>query len=110
MKRYALYRTGGSILTHTAVRTRRDPSGLHGELVGGARSSRRQRPLVVGIDETLERRRGKKIVAKGIYRDPAKLAFQPLPLRQDERPKMGVRNAFGGGPVGFEGLGFAVSV
>src|SRR5215203_1092799 len=26
-------------------------------------------PLVVGIDETLERRRGKKICAKGIYRD-----------------------------------------
>jgi hypothetical protein len=27
-------------------------------------------PLVVGIDETLERRRGRKIVAKGVYRDP----------------------------------------
>ncbi len=27
-------------------------------------------PLVVGIDETLERRREKKIRAKGIYRDP----------------------------------------
>ena len=27
-------------------------------------------PLVVGIDETLERRRGKKIAAKGVYRDP----------------------------------------
>ena len=26
-------------------------------------------PLVFGIDETLERRRGKKIKAKGIYRD-----------------------------------------
>ena len=26
-------------------------------------------PLVLGIDETLERRRGKKIAAKGIYRD-----------------------------------------
>ena len=29
-------------------------------------------PLVVGIDETLERRRGKKITAKGIYRDPVR--------------------------------------
>src|ERR671911_1348882 len=29
-------------------------------------------PLVVGIDETLERRQGKKIVAKGIYRDPVR--------------------------------------
>jgi hypothetical protein len=27
-------------------------------------------PLVLGIDETLERRRGKKIGAKGVYRDP----------------------------------------
>ncbi len=29
-------------------------------------------PLVVGIDETLERRYGKKIAAKGIYRDPVR--------------------------------------
>jgi hypothetical protein len=29
-------------------------------------------PLVVGIDETLERRRGKKIAAKGIYHDPVR--------------------------------------
>src|SRR5260221_14362448 len=27
-------------------------------------------PLVVGIDETIERRRGKRIAAAGIYRDP----------------------------------------
>ena len=27
-------------------------------------------PLVMGVDETLERRRGKRITAKGIYRDP----------------------------------------
>ena len=29
-------------------------------------------PLVFGIDETIERRRGKKIKAKGIYRDPVR--------------------------------------
>src|SRR5258708_6305018 len=29
-------------------------------------------PLVFGIDETLERRRGEKIAAKGIYRDPVR--------------------------------------
>lgn len=29
-------------------------------------------PLVVGVDETLERRQGKKITAKGIYRDPVR--------------------------------------
>ncbi len=29
-------------------------------------------PLVLGIDETLERRWGKKIRAKGVYRDPVR--------------------------------------
>ena len=29
-------------------------------------------PLVLGLDETLERRRGKRITAKGIYRDPVR--------------------------------------
>ena len=29
-------------------------------------------PLVVGIDETLERRYGKKILARGVYRDPVR--------------------------------------
>ena len=33
-------------------------------------------PLVLGIDETLERRRGKKISAKGIYRDPVRSSRQ----------------------------------
>jgi hypothetical protein len=29
-------------------------------------------PLLVGVDETIERRRGKRIAAKGIYRDPVR--------------------------------------
>lgn len=29
-------------------------------------------PLVVGIDDTIERRRGAKIAARGIYRDPVR--------------------------------------
>ncbi len=29
-------------------------------------------PLVVGIDETIERRRGKRIAAAGLYRDPVR--------------------------------------
>jgi hypothetical protein len=29
-------------------------------------------PLVLGVDETLERRQGKKIAAKEIYRDPVR--------------------------------------
>src|SRR5687768_6660442 len=35
-------------------------------------------PLVVGIDETLERRQGKKISAKGIYRDPVRSSHSHL--------------------------------
>lgn len=34
--------------------------------------SRSDAPLVFGIDETIERRRGDKIKAKGIYRDPVR--------------------------------------
>ena len=33
-------------------------------------------PLVVGIDETLERRWGKKISARGVYRDPVAKSLQ----------------------------------
>jgi hypothetical protein len=33
-------------------------------------------PLIVGIDETLERRWGKKITAKGVYRDPVRSTHQ----------------------------------
>jgi hypothetical protein len=32
--------------------------------------SKTDEPLVFGMDETIERRRGEKIAAKGIYRDP----------------------------------------
>jgi DDE superfamily endonuclease len=33
-------------------------------------------PLLVGIDETIERRRGKRIAAKGIYRDPVRSSHE----------------------------------
>src|ERR671912_2510883 len=29
-------------------------------------------PVILGIDDTIERRRGKRIAAKGIYRDPVR--------------------------------------
>jgi hypothetical protein len=35
-------------------------------------------PLVVGIDEMLERRRGKKIAARGVYRDPTRSTHENL--------------------------------
>ena len=34
-------------------------------------------PLVIGVDETLERRWGKKIAAKGVYRDPVRSTQDP---------------------------------
>ena len=36
------------------------------------RTFHREGPLVFGIDDTIERRRGEKIKAKGIYRDPVR--------------------------------------
>ncbi len=33
-------------------------------------------PIVVGIDETIERRRGSKIAARGIYRDPVRSSHE----------------------------------
>jgi hypothetical protein len=29
-------------------------------------------PVILGLDDTIERRRGKRITAKGIYRDPVR--------------------------------------
>ncbi len=31
-----------------------------------------KQPLIMGIDETIERRRGRKIAARGVYRDPVR--------------------------------------
>ena len=65
-------------------------------------------PLVLGIDETLERRRGKKIGAKGLYRDPL------LSSRERFVKTSGLRwicvVLLGRGYVGFSGLGTAVSL
>ena len=36
-------------------------------------------PVVVGVDETIERRRGAKIAAKGIYRDPVRSSKRHFP-------------------------------
>jgi hypothetical protein len=32
----------------------------------------RNAPMIMGIDETIERRRGRKIAARGVYRDPVR--------------------------------------
>ena len=57
-------------------------------------------PLVVGVDETLERRQGKKIAAKGICPRPGKI--QPYPLGENQWTTRWIRvSAPGGGTVGF---------
>ena len=33
-------------------------------------------PLILGLDETLERRYGKKISARGVYRDPVRSTYE----------------------------------
>jgi hypothetical protein len=35
-------------------------------------ASRLYGPVLLGLDDTIERRRGKRIAAKGIYRDPVR--------------------------------------
>ena len=51
--------------------------------------------LIVGIDETLERRYGKKIAAR------ASGPFHQPELREEPRPKMGLHDGIGGGSLGF---------
>ena len=63
-------------------------------------------PLVVGIDETLERRWGKKIAAKGVYRDPVRSTHEEFV--KSSVPKVGMRDAVGGDPLGRAGMGSAL--
>ena len=44
--------------------------------------------VVIGIDDTIERRWGATISARGIYRDPVRSSQGPL--RQDQRPALAV--------------------
>ena len=48
----------------------------------------------MGVDETLERRRGKKISAKGIYRDPVRSSASTSSKRA---PQVGMPDAFDAG-------------
>src|SRR5215203_406196 len=59
-------------------------------------------PLVVGIDETLR----EEDLGQG--RLPRSGPFHPPNLRQEQRPKVGLRDGVGGDPLGFEGVGFAL--
>ncbi len=64
-------------------------------------------PLVVGIDETLERRWGKKIAARGIYRDPVRSTHENF-VKSSVLCGGDMRNVVDGGPLGFSSMGFAL--
>jgi hypothetical protein len=71
-----------------------------------------QGPLVLGIDETIERRRSQKIAATGIYRDrylsrPG--ALQPQPLRQSQWAPLGLPDGACAHPLGRTRVGAALS-
>jgi len=57
------------VLSRAAWSTRAASRLLLGLLIEAFASSG---PVVLGIDDTIERRRGKRIAAKGIYRDPVR--------------------------------------
>ena len=63
-------------------------------------------PLVFGIDETIERRWGPRISARGIYRDTVRY-LQVLPC-QDQRPALDIPDVAGPRPVGRSPLGSAL--
>ena len=63
-------------------------------------------PLVFGIDETLERRRGAEIAAKGIYRDPVRSSHTHFVKASGLRWIL--HDALGLHSVGEAGVGFAL--
>jgi len=56
-------------------------------------------PVVIGLDDTIERRWGSKISARGIYRDPD---------RQSQRSALAFRYAIGAGTLGRPHHGAAI--
>ena len=63
-------------------------------------------PVVVGLDDTIERRWGAKIAARGIYRDPVRSSRGAL--RQGQRAALDLGATAGADSVGGAGLGVAV--
>src|SRR5215210_6297708 len=63
-------------------------------------------PVVVGLDDTIERRRGKRITAKGIYRDPVRSSKGHF--TQGQRAALAGADAAGPDFLGRPGLGAAV--
>src|SRR6478672_8153557 len=62
--------------------------------------------VVIGIDDTIERRWGAKIKARGIYRDPVRSSHGPF--RQGEWSALAVAHGHGTDPLGRPALGVAI--
>ena len=64
-------------------------------------------PIVLGLDETIERRRGRKLTARAIYRDAARSSKDCFQKR--ERPALDKPGPAGAGALGSTGLGAPLS-
>ena len=62
-------------------------------------------PVILGLDDTIERRRGKHITAKGIYRDPVRSS--DAHFVKGLGPALAQPHAPGAHPVGRPHLGSA---
>jgi DDE superfamily endonuclease len=62
--------------------------------------------VVIGIDDTIERRWGARIKARGIYRDPVRSSKGHF--TQDQRPALAVADGGGADPLGQADMGSAV--
>jgi hypothetical protein len=73
LDRYKHFHRYHRVLSRASWSSRQASRILLGLLVGAFVP---EGPLVFGIDETLERRWGKKISAKGVYRDPVRSSYE----------------------------------
>lgn len=65
--------------------------------------------LIIGPDETVERRRGRKITARAIYRDAARSSAECFQKSARARCALDERSPAGHPPLGSPGVGLAVS-
>jgi len=65
-------------------------------------------PVIVGLDDTIERRRGAKIKAKGIYRDPVRSSHSHF-VKASGLPALVEPDVVGTHSLGAACVGFAVS-
>jgi DDE superfamily endonuclease len=63
-------------------------------------------PLIMGIDETIERRRGRKIAARGVYRDPVRSSREFFVKTNGLRWMRA--DALDSDPLGLPGVGLAL--